>query len=223
MWMVIDARGTARPCCHTPVAIGDITKQTVEEIWNGELMVRLRGAIRDGYIDPICRNAACTFVHDTVNEFGLDSYDFRCQLETEYTGLDLIGHRHFCFSGWSLPEHWGVWSDGGKAKLYLDLQPKPPNDLCLNILCKGVGTKEYPACYVGIEINGRELDRWKFRYPKSTDGFVWKTAIIPASILGDSLLEVCFLIERPLSPKLWNVDDKRELGIGISGLKVTRT
>jgi hypothetical protein len=222
-WLNIDVQGFAKPCCHATLALGNITEQSIEEIWNGDLLVRLRGAIRDGYIDPICRHAACTFVRDTEAAFGLEAYNFRCELDREYSISNIGSGSLFCSSGWSDPEYWGVWSDGKKATLDLDIPTNPSGDLGLKVLCRGAGNKNHTPSDIQVEVNGYQLDRWEFRHPESTEASVWKTTTIPAHISDRSRLEVCFLIERPMSPTLWCVEDARQLGIGISALVVSST
>jgi hypothetical protein len=218
-WLVVDARGEARPCCHTPVAVGNITRQTMAEIWEGPVMVRLRTSISDGYIDPICRNAACGFVRDTERLYGSDAY-FRYDLDKEY-GLQAGEITHICSSGWSYPEYWGVWSDGDRAKLELDLREKPSTDIRLYIHCRSVGHDGYRSPIVRIQVNGSDLGCWEFNCVAATDQLSWRSVTIPARIFADSRLQISFLIDGPLSPSLWGALDVRQLGIGISTLKLT--
>jgi hypothetical protein len=203
--------------------VGNINEQSIDEIWNGDLLIRLRGAIHDGYIDPICRNAACPFVRDTEAAFGPEAYKLPCELDKKYIISDVGSGINFCSSGWSIPEYWGVWSDGKKATLDLAIATDESADLLLGVLCRGVGHKDYLPPEIQVEVNGHELDRWKFRYPDDTEeASVWKTTTIPGRIASDHHLEVSFVIELPLSPTLWMAEDLRQLGIGISALVVSR-
>jgi hypothetical protein len=223
LWLVIDSHGVARPCCHASAHVGNINEQSIDEIWNGDLLIRLRGAIRDGHIDPICRHAACAFVQDTEAAFGADAYKFPCELDKRYVVSDVGSGRNFCSSGWSDPEYWGVWSDGERATLDLVMAEHETADLLLNVLCRAIGNKDHPPPEIRVKVNGHELDRWKFRYPEDIEeAAVWKTTIIPAHIGAPRHLDVCFIVERPLSPALWMGEDVRQLGIGISALVVSR-
>ena len=60
--LVIAWNGLVVPCCYdydAKEAVGDITRQSLAEIWNGEAYQRLRRAERDGVNDsPLC--AGCT-------------------------------------------------------------------------------------------------------------------------------------------------------------------
>jgi radical SAM protein with 4Fe4S-binding SPASM domain len=220
-WLNIDARGNVKPCCHATLTVGNINQQSVEEIWNGELMARLRGAIHDGYIDPICRHSACSFVQATEAAFGAHAYDTSpCLLDTEYSLANGQTGARFCSSGWADPEAWGVWSAGHKAILTLDMPPES-SPLTLKVLCRGIGNHDHQPPDVILEVDGRPLDLWRFRYPEEVETFGWKMVAVPAREFDGSPLKLCFRIERPLSPTLWNGGDGRQLGIAISALIVS--
>lgn len=46
----VDPEGQVRPCCYTPV-VGDLRRQTVEEIWNGDPLRRMRRALARGELE----------------------------------------------------------------------------------------------------------------------------------------------------------------------------
>jgi hypothetical protein len=222
-WLVVNARGGARPCCHTPVEFGNINNQSMDEIWNGPLMRRLRASISDGYVDPVCKNAACHYVKDMERLFGQDAY-YRLELDKEYR-FSLGGRTEICSSGWSYPELWGIWSDGEKATLALEFREKPASDFELSALCRGSGREgyPYPSPSVQLQINGRKLARWDFDHPSPTAEFSWRSVTIPTSVVRGSKLEVCLLIDRPLCPSIlgWSSDSRR-LGIGIAAIKLSQ-
>jgi hypothetical protein len=93
-------------------------------------------------------------------------------------------------------------------------------DLQLDMLCRAAGHKRFPCSFVRVQVNGHELERWEFRYPDSTDHSVWRTIHVPIDIVGTRRLEVRFLVERPLSPRFWDGDDARLLGVGLSAFKL---
>lgn len=215
-WLVVDARGAARPCCHASIAVGNITQQTIEEIWEGPAMVRLRAAISAGRIDPICRNAACNFVRDTERHLALHG-----GLDSKYE-LRIGGTTHICSSGWSDPEYWGVWSDGDEAKLELDLREKSSSDIRLNVYSRIVQHEGYRSPTIRIQANGADLEYSEFNSVPVTDELAWRSVTIPARIFCDGKLEISFLIDRPLTPSTWGSPDLRQLGIAISSLKLTK-
>jgi Iron-sulfur cluster-binding domain len=220
-WLFVAPLGGARPCCFASREVGNLRHQTVSQIWNGPVMVRLRGAIRDGYVDRVCRNAGCWFVRETERAFGVDAYDYRCEIDTEVS-LRRDGRTDHCVDGWSEPEDWGVWSEGEVATLLLDLPEKPAGDLQLDLLCRAVGHERFPCSFVRVRVNGCDVARWEFQYPDSTEQSAWRTIDVRFDLLETRRLEVRFLVERPLSPQLWGRDDGRLLGVGLSAFKVRR-
>ncbi|MEM3519547.1 MAG: radical SAM/SPASM domain-containing protein, partial [Candidatus Hadarchaeales archaeon] len=58
--VVISSNGKVLPCCYDydeKLILGDITKQTLSEIWNGEILQEIRKAQCNGNFDnPLCKN-----------------------------------------------------------------------------------------------------------------------------------------------------------------------
>jgi hypothetical protein len=218
-WLLIDPLGKVQPCCWATRCVGDLNEQTIEEVWNGPDMVRLRRSIRDGYVDRVCRHAGCKFVRDMDRTFGVEAYDLRCPWNEEVSLRDSDRPDH-CVSGWSAPESWGVWSEGATATLLLDLPERPLADFRIEILCRGAGCEETPPTFVGVQVNGNDMDRWEFRFPDSVDHSQWRTIDVPHELMTTNRIELRFFIEAPVSPKLWGRDDSRLIGIGLSALRV---
>jgi hypothetical protein len=218
-WLVIGPLGGVMPCCFTPKQVGNLNEQTIEEVWNGPDMIRLRRSILNGYIDRVCRHAGCKYVRDTEKAFGVDAYDLRCPIDEE-VDLRANGRTDHLISGWSYPEYWGVWSEGETASLLLDLPERPSVDLRLEVLCRGAGHEQFPVSFIGVQVNGHHVDRWEFRYPETTDQSVWRTIGIQAELMVTDRIDLQFLIERPLLPALWGIEDGRLLGIGLSALRI---
>jgi MoaA/NifB/PqqE/SkfB family radical SAM enzyme len=61
-WLVLDEDGNSRPCCQATGTVGRLEDQSVEEIWNGSQMVKLRGDIKAGKIPEACAGSVCSFV-----------------------------------------------------------------------------------------------------------------------------------------------------------------
>jgi hypothetical protein len=219
-WLLVDAAGWVQPCCWASEQLGNLHEQTIEQIWNGPDMVRLRGAIRDGYIDRICRGAGCSFVQDTVQAFGAEAFDdYRCCFDQEIN-LRASGRTEHCVSGWSRREEWGVWSDGHKATLLLDLEQRPTSDIRVELLCRGAGHERHPTVSIGIEVNNAPIDRWEFHYPESTERSVWRHLIVPADLVPTRRLAFGFVIAGPIRPSALDIPDDRLLGIGLSAVRV---
>ena len=54
----INASGEVRPCCFNDVVLGDLTKQSIEEIWNGPGYTALRSDMAAGRVPPTCASCA---------------------------------------------------------------------------------------------------------------------------------------------------------------------
>jgi hypothetical protein len=67
-WFFADPNGAVRPCRYTAEAIGFLTRNSAEEIWNSERMMELRQRIKTGEIHPICARAACPYLRDGPRE-----------------------------------------------------------------------------------------------------------------------------------------------------------
>ncbi len=56
--MYINSKGHVKPCCFSSddiqLSLGDVTKQTIHEIWNGDKYQELRRSHREGRVSPIC-------------------------------------------------------------------------------------------------------------------------------------------------------------------------
>jgi MoaA/NifB/PqqE/SkfB family radical SAM enzyme len=63
-WLVVNNRGDCLPCCYLQGTVGNLERQTVEEIWNGLPMQELRASIAAGEVHPLCQGASCRYVRD---------------------------------------------------------------------------------------------------------------------------------------------------------------
>jgi hypothetical protein len=193
----------------------------MDEIWNGPSMQRLRDSVRDGYVDPICQNAACNFVRETQRVFGRNAY-FRCELEREYRLEPAEKALRLCAFGWSYPEQWGLWSAGERAGLNLECQWDHSRQLQMHILCRGAGYVGHSSTASRLLVNDHELGYWEFSGESWTDQLSWRSVAIPGSIVAGPEIEVNFVIERPFSPSQAGLPDIRELGIGIAAIRLSQ-
>jgi len=219
-WLVVDINGLARPCCWATKPIGNLKEQKIEDMWNGHEMVRLRGSIRDGYIDQVCQNAPCHFVRDTEQAFGVYAYDFRIPVDTEVMVNDKSEIAN-CVSGWSNPEPWGRWTEGQEAKLRFDLGDDFTGACRLQLFCRAAGHELSPERSIKALVGNREIESWLFSYPEEMEGTYWRSLDISADAISGGKIEVLLRIENPVSPRSWGVDDGRMLGLGVSAIKVS--
>ena len=61
-WLVVNNRGDCLPCCYLQGTVGNLERQTAEEIWNGTPMQELRASIAGGEVHPLCQGASCRYV-----------------------------------------------------------------------------------------------------------------------------------------------------------------
>ena len=59
----LDPNGGCRLCAWTDISIGDLTKKSVEEVWNSEEAEKVREAIRNGNYE-YCRKTSCPFLEN---------------------------------------------------------------------------------------------------------------------------------------------------------------
>jgi MoaA/NifB/PqqE/SkfB family radical SAM enzyme len=60
-WLLISIDGRVRTCCYTQKPVGDLNKETIEQIWNGKIMREVRAAVREGRAHPVCKGATCKY------------------------------------------------------------------------------------------------------------------------------------------------------------------
>jgi MoaA/NifB/PqqE/SkfB family radical SAM enzyme len=66
-WLVVNNRGDCLPCCYLQGTVGNLERQSIEEIWNGRPMQELRASIAQGEVHPLCQGASCRYVRGSVD------------------------------------------------------------------------------------------------------------------------------------------------------------
>jgi hypothetical protein len=121
----------------------------------------------------------------------------------------------FLISGWSKPEAWGVWSDGGKASISLPLPiDQTPKSISLSV--KPFVTSGNPEQEIQIWINGIFFKKITFQSDTPTD------LDIPISpkVLEDGYLVIGFYFSNKISPTALGIgNDDRSLAIGLISAK----
>jgi hypothetical protein len=124
-------------------------------------------------------------------------------------------------TGWSVPEKWGVWSDGPEARLVID--PKPAlvgaGDLLLIVRVIGYVTPSHPRELVDVLVNDAPVALWTFELG---DGWLEHRVRVPAAlVVAESPLEVTFRLRNPVSPAELGISgDGRRLGIGLTYIRL---
>jgi MoaA/NifB/PqqE/SkfB family radical SAM enzyme len=61
-WLLVNNRGDCMPCCYLQGTIGNLERQSIDEIWNGSTVQEIRKSIARDEIHPLCRGASCQYV-----------------------------------------------------------------------------------------------------------------------------------------------------------------
>ena len=116
---------------------------------------------------------------------------------------------------WSKSESWGTWSDGALAKIFIPINN--PQAKTINITLQAFVNGKHPEQRVEYTSNGRNYKALSLKQ------FADNQIEIPidVSMHSDGYVLVEFRLLNPVSPKsLGQGDDSRELGIGLTNLKV---
>jgi radical SAM protein with 4Fe4S-binding SPASM domain len=63
--LYVDTNGNAKACCNTSITYGNVNKESIESIWNGDSIKKFRRNLLEGQIDKRC--ASC-FKREAVNK-----------------------------------------------------------------------------------------------------------------------------------------------------------
>jgi hypothetical protein len=56
------SNGEVRVCCWANYPIGNLNTSTMDEIWNGSLLTKIRELVSKGETHSMCKNAACPYI-----------------------------------------------------------------------------------------------------------------------------------------------------------------
>jgi hypothetical protein len=119
----------------------------------------------------------------------------------------LLGH------DWSVPEPWGVWSDGEAPELLMRLMAPPAGDLATTLVARGFPGDGQAATLV---VNDRPLARLRLKgQPQSY------RVRIPRGLVARPLLQLVLRVDAPISPhQLGMSGDGRRLGLGLTSVRL---
>ncbi len=185
-WLHVDALGNARPCCFATRYVGNLVEQPLDAVWNGPHMQRMRGALRDGYVDRFCRDSGCAPVQAALAEHGVDALDFRCDLDV-VVEVGAASPSNHCVDGWMHAEYWGVRTRVPSARLIVDLTASLRGDAKMLFLCRRAGEETGRLLDVSLEVNGEQGAEWSVGRTCT-----WQVLTIPASLVRDQRIDVRF-------------------------------
>ena len=135
----------------------------------------------------------------------------------------------FLSEGFTIPESWGVWSDGPRASLAIPLatsgEKALPSDRPIKLLLMmgAFANPENPSVDVKLRANNVQVAEWNFTYDtQNINGTITEKVIyLPSGLLNTGVLNLIFDINGTTSPlSLGLSPDPRELGIEITQLKM---
>jgi hypothetical protein len=122
-------------------------------------------------------------------------------------------------SGWSSPEPWGTWTDGKTAKISFRVRSRSRNYMKLTIQ----GNEHLPKISKSLKIE-YYLNNSKIGLKEFSNLNVGSDTVFTVTdkiLLQSSLYTLTFKIINPVSPLSDHLSgDSRELGFGITGLKI---
>jgi hypothetical protein len=121
-------------------------------------------------------------------------------------GVELLG------GGWSQPEIWGVWSDGGLATIFVPKPKKVPKKILIDL--RVFVSPANPIQDISISVNDQFLREYTF---DKAEGNLLALEL-PSS--NDDFYKITFQLKTPARPfDLGIYKDKRLLGIGLISAK----
>lgn len=127
--------------------------------------------------------------------------------------------RNMIASGWSDPEHWGVWSAERRALLVLPTPAGLAGDGELEFDLLAPTNRKFPLATVDVALAGRALAQWQLREGVNQESS--QRLSIPAELLASHscvVLELRFAhAYRPIKHHLGK--DGRLLGIGLKAVR----
>jgi hypothetical protein len=130
----------------------------------------------------------------------------------------------YLMDGWSAPETWGVWTEGRKSSLIFRL---PPDDaslpLRLTIEAQGLFGGQHPHQSVRVFVNDVPVGQIRFDGSENGGSRTFEVPLEARPSRSGGVLDVTFQIENPVRPAdLGMGNDRRELGMGLSSLRLDR-
>jgi hypothetical protein len=131
------------------------------------------------------------------------------------SGLQFLGY------GWSVPESWGLWSDGGVASIALLLNQEPAADCVLQLEGDGFVRPNHPQQIIEVFVNGAAAGQ--FVYSLQGDVGV-RTIRIPRELLScnQGLVQITLRFPNNVSPAAIGLNsDVRNLAFALKALTLS--
>ena len=67
-WLYVNIDADARPCYWAPKPVGNLARDGLQSVWNGETMQALRKHILRGKVHEVCAGSRCPFLNPALSE-----------------------------------------------------------------------------------------------------------------------------------------------------------
>ncbi len=114
--------------------------------------------------------------------------------------------------GWSVPEAWGIWSDGPVARMLLQTSTPPDVPLLLTLRAHALVPRAAKAQKIAVWVDGKFDTVWDITEGQDRD----YSAQIPPRTAGQGPINVELRIENPVTPRQMGLgNDDRRLAVGL--------
>jgi hypothetical protein len=207
--------------------IGQIPEHTVKdgrgEIWGGLALAYFHPSPRAGF--PIIRQSGATSLR-CLRFLANDLQQIRAAdpIEGEILltpGVELRprnGLMSALYSGWSIPEDWGVWSIGSRATIRIAFRRSAvfPATLLFDLTAFAP-----PGATQSVAISVGERPEKAVQFDAGTLSRMLPIAIGRGDVSEDLRAEIVFDIENPVSPAQFGIsEDERQLGVAVHCLEL---
>lgn len=152
-----------------------------------------------------------------VDLYGSDTY-LLYNYELDFTEGK---NQQYLISGWSIPEAWGVWSDGDAAEIQFSIPKSPVSDI--NLIIKGGAFLHgsHTQQEIDIIVNNQYVSSFLYEFNTNKERTITILREIAGSLNG--VVRILFKFKTPKAPidVGYNLDN-RQLGLAIWALQVKR-
>lgn len=167
----------------------------------------------DGYLVYAPGWKVCKACREIAKDLQIDSLPADVSLNKPISfakggeGVELLG------TGWSQPEAWGVWSDGGLATIFIPKPKQAPKKMLVDLRAFISSANSFQD--ITVSVNEHLLREYKL---DKAEGNLLAIEL-PAN--NDNFYKITFQIQAPMRPfDLGFNKDKRLLGIGLISIKL---
>jgi hypothetical protein len=211
---------------HLSVQLSDKERQwfefyntrKVREAIGEHVEIREGCAIEKSPIFDICEDALCHLTGKSLADFIVDARSINSSIFFGSQGKGSV----YLLSGWSVPETWGVWSEGRSAQILLPCYAREDQHLKIALRMHGLIFPQHPTQTVTVKINGIPAGTLTFDLGNKLG---WYEIDVPEHLIAKSnqvsLFQIDLHVQDPARPRDLGIsEDVRDLGVGLSEIKL---